>query len=233
MNDTQTKALARLRAADPAAVAAGGSPDAASPYARAVLERVLAAGDAPVRPRTRPVGRLVAAGAVGAAAAVVASVLAVTTPWTHGQAAAAYTVDKLPNGSLHVTIRLAQLQDPARLNAELRRENAHTVALRMLPGNQCLIGPSIAHQFAEPDPNRAEQAVLGRTISWVDRAGTTRLVIDPRQIPADHTLVVAFATYHLAHGGAERVIPRIVPSVPRCLPALPAPQLPAGHTVHR
>jgi hypothetical protein len=223
MNGIQATALARLRAADPAS----RRTDPSDPYAHAMLERVLAAADAPARSRARPIGRWIGVGAVGAAAVTAASVLAATTPWSQGQAASAYTVDTLPNGSLSVTIQLRQLQDPTQLNAELQRENAHTVALRMLPANQCSDSPSTLIQFAEPAPNSSDRAAaLQQVVSWTTHDETESLIIDPQKIPLNETLVVAYAVYQLPHGWAERVIPRIVSSVPRCLPAPPAPSAP-------
>jgi hypothetical protein len=222
MNDIQATALARLRAADPV----GAPSDSRGPSAHDMLERVLAAAEAPARNRARPLRRWVAAGTVGAAATV-STVLAVTTPWSRGQAASAYTVVRLPNGTVNVTIALRQLDDPAQLNAELRRENAQTVALRMLPANQCSISPSITAPFADPDPNPADQAALRQAVSLATRPAMAFLTINPQKIPANETLVVAYAVYQLPQGQAERIILRIVPSVPPCLPAPSPPELPA------
>lgn len=229
MKDIQAVALARLRAADPV----GAPPDPRGAYAHAMLERVFAAADAPVRSRARPVGRWIAAGSVGAAAATVASILAVTTPWSHGQAASAYTVDRLPNGSLNITIQLGQLRDAARLNAELMRENAHTVVLQMVSANQCSLPPSIVDQFAEPAPNSPEKAAIQQAVTWDLRTERAALVVNPQHIPANETLVVAFAVYQPPNGRGARIMVRIVPSVPRCLPAPPPPSEPTGDTPRR
>lgn len=228
MNDIRAVALARLRTADPA----GAPPDPRGPYAHAMLERILAATDAPAPARARPVRRWIAVGSVGAAATA-ASVLAVTTPWSHGQAASAYTVDRLPNGSLNVTIQLGQLRDAARLNAELNRENAHTVVLQMLSANQCSIPPSIVDQFAEPGPNSPEKAAIQQAVTWDLRTERAALVIHPQQIPVNETLVVAYAVYQPPNGRGAWIMVRIVPSVPRCLPAPPPPSEPTGDTPRR
>jgi len=218
MNEVQATALARLRAADPAIQ----RPDPSSPYARAMLERVLAAADTPTQSRARPTRRWIAVGSLGVVAATAVSILAVTTPWSQGQAASAYTVDRLPNGSLNITIHLSQLQDPARLNAELARENAHTVALRMtLPADQCSISPSIVDQFKEPAPNSPEQAAIAQSVSWGTRQETASLTIHPQKIPLNETLVVAYAVYRPPYGQGFLISPRIVPSAPSCLPAPP------------
>lgn len=228
MNEIQATALARLRAADPATL----RPDPSGPYARAMRERVLAA-DTPTRPRARPTRRWIAVGSLGAAAAAAVSVLAVTTPWSQGQAASAYTVDRSPDGSLDITIQLSQLQDPARLNAELQRENAHTVALRMtLPAERCSISPTVVDQFKEPAPNSPEKAAIAQSVSWGTRQGTASLIIHPEKIPLNQTLVVAYAVYRPPYGQGFLVSPRVVPSVPRCLPAPPLPSMPT-HTSQR
>jgi hypothetical protein len=212
MNDIQAAALTRLRAADPV----NAAPDSRGAVAHAMLERVLAAADAPARTPTRPLRRWIAAGCVGAAAAAVFTILAVTTPWSQGPAASAYTVVRLPDGTLAVTIKLGQLNDPAQLNAELRRENARTVALPMVPANQCSVSSSVSAPFADPDPNPADQAALYQVVSLAPGPERASLIINPQKIPANETLVIAI--YHLPQGQG-RIILRIVPSVPRCLPA--------------
>jgi hypothetical protein len=121
----------------------------------------------------------------------------------------------LPDGTLGVTIRLRQLNDPAQLNAELQRENARTVALRTVPANQCSILPSISAAFADPDPNPADQAALRQAVSLAPQTEGAFLTINPQKIPPTETLVIAIS--HLAHGQG-RIIVRIVPSVPPCLP---------------
>lgn len=220
MNETQAAALARLRAADPAIL----RPDSSGAYDRAMLQRVLAAADTPARSRARPVRRWIAVGSVGAAVAAAVSVLAVTTPWSQGEAASAYSVDRSPDGSLSVTIQMNQLQDPARLNVELQRENARTVAVRMtLPPDQCSIPQSIVDQFKEPAPNSHEKAAIAQSVSWGTRQGTASLIVHPQKIPSNETLVVAYAVYRPPYGQGFLISPRVVRAVPRCLPAPPFP----------
>jgi hypothetical protein len=61
---------------------------------------------------SRKLGRRLTVGVVGATAVIATSTLTITTPWSHGHAASAYTVDKHASGSIKTTIRPAQLKNP-------------------------------------------------------------------------------------------------------------------------
>jgi hypothetical protein len=226
MNDRNGSALTRLRAADPAVVPPNSrDPHARDPYARAMLDRVLMAGDEPPAVRSAPARRRLAVGVSGAAAVVAASALAVTTPWSAGQPAAAYTVDKHKDGSVNVTIRLSQLKNPKELNAELARAGAHTVVIGMVPAEQCPGAPAVDLSFPMRTSGDAAERAARRAelpVTYVSRGGSVFIVIQPAKIPAGDTLVLGYSDI-----GATILYPMVVVKVPSCV------AIPGGHASPR
>ncbi|MFE9694722.1 hypothetical protein [Micromonospora sp. NPDC005806] len=222
MNNLTTTALARLRAADPAVT----RPDPYGPEARTMLARILAAQDAHPQVRSRHVGRRrLAIGLAGAAAAAAATALVVAEPWSTGEPASAYTVDRHADGSVAVTIRPTQLRNPAELNAALARAGARTVAMAMVPADRCTTPPDIDPAFqlpADPTPEQVADQLARSPITYELRDDGVRMVIKPWQIPAADTLVVGYAISTNREGRTTLVRPVVVVTAPSCLGA-PAP----------
>ncbi|GIH18861.1 hypothetical protein [Rugosimonospora africana] len=243
MNQLTDSALARLRAADPAPA----RPDVQSPGARAMLDRVLSekavtenavtekvVTEKLVRPPAgfSTAGRRVAIGAAGAAAIVAVSALAVVAPWSPGQPASAYTVDKGPDGSVYVTVRLAQLKDPAKLNAELIRARANTLVMHMVPERRCATQPAIDAAFQLPSDATAEQRAAQKAklpLTYELRGGEVSIDIQPSRIPSGDTLVIGYEFLSGPRGRTSLVRPVVVSAVPPCLAGPEAGALPTPH----
>ncbi|MEV4415971.1 hypothetical protein [Catellatospora sp. NPDC049609] len=219
MNDLIDHSLARLRAADPAVA----PPDPHDPYARAMLDRVLAAGDAPVpvpSRRRRLLPRL-----AGAAAVLAVGALAVVQPWAAGDPATAYTVDRHADGSLTVTIRVPQLSNPAKLNAELARSGTRVVVLGMVPADRCPVPPALDPDFqlpADPSPAQRDALFARMPVRYEPRDEQVVILIQPWKIPAADTLVLGYAVRDGAQGRTTLVWPAVVTAIPPCL-AEPVP----------
>ncbi|GAA1602545.1 hypothetical protein ACFQY4_30185 [Catellatospora bangladeshensis] len=217
MNDVVEHSLHRLRAADPAVA----PPDPHDPYARALLDRVLATEDrtVPTRPR-----RLLPRLAIGAAAVLTAGALAVVQPWSAGDPATAYTVDRHPDGSVSVTIRAPQLTDPAKLNAELARSGTPVTVLAMVPAERCPVPPGVDPAFQLPPDPTAEQrdALFARMpVRYELRGEQVVILIQPWKIPAGDTLVLGY-TIRRDADRTTLVWPAVVTAVPSCV-AEPVP----------
>jgi len=215
MKQIRAQALARLRAADPAAdPAAVGQSDPNTPEARAMLDRVLMAQDEQPRVAVRSRRRLVV-GLAGAAAVAVVTTLAVLGPWPGGEPASAYNVDRHADGSLAVTIRAARLTDTAKLNAELARQGARTTVMAMVPADRCPTPAAVDPRFElRPGiPVDYEQAGNGSVL----------IVIKPWNIPAGDALVIGYTIRNDREGRTTLVRPVVVTSAPSCLaiPSLP------------
>jgi hypothetical protein len=172
MNDDRA-----LRAADPAADLPA---DAGSAPARAMLAAILdtptdsAVTRRPAGPgrRIRP-RRVVLAGAVAATAGVLAPAL-----WHSGPigATAAYAVSVKADGSVHVTIRGDQIQDPVGLAAALRKAGVPTVVRTGAPTSNC----------GTPGEQKQAQEALLDDLQY----HSTGLVMWPNLFPAHSTIVV-------------------------------------------
>ncbi|MBV1856133.1 hypothetical protein [Catellatospora tritici] len=214
MNDRTAQALARLRAADPAPTA----PDPRHPQARDLLSRVLDSPDtappAPARNRRRLV-----VGFAGAVAVAAAGVFALAQP------AAAYTVDRHPDGTVAVVIRPSQLHSPDKLNAALARVGARTTVLPMVPAGQCTTPPDIDPAFRMPDDPTPEQVAAQIARFPVDyRLGDEEVLITirPWLIPSADTLALGYAFAAGPDGPTTYVRPAVVRTMPGCLP-IPTP----------
>jgi hypothetical protein len=184
-------ALARLRAADPAARA----PDPRSPEARALLDRVMSSS-VPPRRRTK---RLVVGISVATVAAAVAAFFVVDP-------AAAYTVDRNADGSLAVTFKADRLGDPAKLNASLARAGARTTVMRMTTACTTPLDLDPAFPFGSPDVDRYP-------VSYRLGDDSVLITIRPEKIPAGESL--AFGFLHHDHDTVVR--PAVVRSMPPCM----------------
>ncbi|MDI1463896.1 hypothetical protein QEZ54_23190 [Catellatospora sp. KI3] len=214
MNDRTARAMATLRAADPAPTA----PDPADPQARALLERVLQTPDAPPPAPARGRRRLVV-GVAGAAAFAAAAVFAVAQP------AAAYTVQRNPDGTVAVVIRPSQLHDPDRLNAALARVGARTTVLRMVPADRCPTAPEVDPAFELPEDATPEQLAAQIARFPVDyRMGDEEVLITirPWLIPSADSLALGYAFASGPAGPTTYVRPAVVRTMPACLP-MPTP----------
>lgn len=212
--DLTEHSLARLRAADPAVA----PPDPHDPFARAMLDRVLAAADTPVPARPR---RLLPRLALGGAAVLAAGALAVVQPWSAGVPATAYTVDRHPDGSVSVTIRAPQLTDPAKLNAELAASGTPVLVMAMVPAEECTVPPAVDPVFQLPPDPTAEQreAQFARMpVRYEPRAEDVVILIQPWKIPAGDTLVLGYTIREDTGGGTTLVWPAVVTAVPACVP---------------
>ncbi|MFC7241423.1 hypothetical protein ACFQO7_02905 [Catellatospora aurea] len=215
MNDRNSTALARLRAADPAPPVLHPH----DPYARAMLDRVLAVEDnPPVRPR--PARHRLATALAGTVVFAAAGVLAVAEPW----AAPAYSVGVNADGSVVVSFRADELTDPAQLNAELAQAGARTVVMGMVPADQCASQPPVDTEYEFPLPGTPEHATS--PIDYQLRDEGVYVVIRPQHIPAADQLVIGYAIDGQAHRTMVR--PWVVVTVPQCLPRPTPPGGPAN-----
>ncbi len=230
MTTTDT-ARAMLRAADPAATQPTPDPDSAA--AQALLERIVTT---PATPRSRrAVRRRVALAAVGASAAVAATIAGVVaTPWSHGHPTnAAYAVTRHTDGSVDVAVHWDQLGDPAALNADLAKAGARTVVMPHSTPGACTTSFVVVPGHAVPriDPGlrdpAAFQAYLRAHDPWIEpvSASTDRAVftIHPDKIPDGDTQLI---TYHIepttgdpaGNEDLNDISSLLVPDVPTCVP---------------
>jgi hypothetical protein len=215
MTDVIERSLARLRAADPAVA----PPDPHDPYARSMLDRVLAAEDTPAPVRRRP--RRLLPRLAGAAAVLAAGVLSVVQPWSAGNPAEAYTVDWHPDGSISVTIRASQLTDPAKLNAELARSGTPALVMGMVPAGRCPAPPAVDPLFKlppEPTAEQREAQIARMPVRYEMRGDQAVILIQPWKIPAGDTLVLGYTIRRDAQGRTTKVWPAVVTAVPSCVP---------------
>ncbi|BCJ52931.1 hypothetical protein Asp14428_44060 [Actinoplanes sp. NBRC 14428] len=233
MNDTVTTALRRLRDADPAT----GQPDPHEPSARAMLDRVLHAPDAPVPARPRQTRRRLVLAAAAVAAAVSASGLVIVQPWSQGSRAVAYTVERQGDGSVRVSVKEDQIDDLERLNADLARANARTVFIREQVGcrEKLRRHPDFVTQ-REPVPVGNGESVLNGIIVFPDPMNRELpfWVIAPDRIPPGATLVIGFEELFPVPDPENPNPPHergglgwrqdVVTEVPSCL-ALPKPKI--------
>ncbi|GIF99557.1 hypothetical protein [Catellatospora citrea] len=218
MNDRSSTALARLRAADPAPPVA----DPHDPYARAMLDRVLAGNEVPPL-RPRPARRRWAMALAGTAVFAAAGVLALAEPWA--APAEAYSVATNADGSVEVSFDAAELTDPAKLNAALARAGARTVVMGMVPDGQCAGQATFDVTYELPVPGTPEFATS--PIEYRMREDGVFIIIRPQFLPAAETLVIGYSIDHDAEGRSTMVRPVVVMTVPACL-TRPTP--PAGTT---
>ncbi|NUO56169.1 MAG: hypothetical protein HOV78_05865 [Hamadaea sp.] len=200
-----TDPLDRLRAADPARTHT--DPDPRSPQALALLERVL---DAPVEPIPKRSRRRLIAAVTGAAVAAAVAGFFVATP------AAAYTVDKRPDGSVHFSFRAERLKDTAKLNAELARAGARTVVMRMVAADRCAEALDMDPAFpflTTATPEDLERAPVAYRVADGDVVITVR----PEKYPTEDTLAFGYATRTDPDGRTTIVVPAVVRKLPSCM----------------
>lgn len=219
MNDRSSTALARLRAADPAPPA----PDLHDPYARAMLDRVLAAAETPPAP-ARPARPRLAMALAGAAVLGAAGVLAVAEPWA--APAEAYSVGTNADGSVVVSFDAAELADPAKLNAALARAGARTVVMAMVPDGRCAEQPALDAGYRLPVPGTPEHTTT--PLEYQLREDGVFVVIRPQHLPPADTLVIGYAIDDDTEGRSTMVRPVVVTTVPSCLVRPTPPGRPAA-----
>lgn len=207
--------MTNLMIDDPAA----GLPSTAySEQANAMLERILAAPrHHPVQRRSASVKRI----AVGALLAAAATTVVLTTPWNGGRSseAAAYTVDRHPDGSVSVVVHWSQLADPAALQQALDQAGA---PVRILTGTTTPgkpVSPTDIPDCAKPYSGKPYSAAA---VSWDSgfNAPEGSFVVHPAAFPAHGTLVIEVFFTPDTHQLAGSLSFMAIGHVPTC--ALPA-----------
>ncbi|MCP2328455.1 hypothetical protein HDA40_006962 [Hamadaea flava] len=200
-----TDPLDRLRAADPARTHT--DPDPRGSQALALLERVL---DTPAEPLPKRNRRRLMAAVTGTAVAAAVAGFFVATP------AAAYTVDKRPDGSVHFSFRAERLKDTAKLNKELARAGARTVVMRMVAADRCTEALDMDPAFpflTTATPEDLERAPVAYRVA----DGDVIITVRPEKIPAVDTLSFGYATRTDRDGRTTIVVPAVVRTLPSCM----------------
>ncbi|WP_027343235.1 hypothetical protein [Hamadaea tsunoensis] len=188
----QSTALARLRAADPAADLDPGVPSAVPDPA---LLTEIAAEPARRSWLRSPRRRWAAAGTAVAAAV---AVLFVSAPWS-----AAYAVEKQSDGTVAVSFDAARLGDPGRLNRDLARAGARTVVMRMVSQADC------------PTPRPTPGVRL--PVDYRPREDGVGIVVRPWEIPPGDILVFGYAIHQKPGDRVTLVRPMVVHQLPSCI----------------
>ena len=192
-----------LRDHDPAAAY---EPDADSPTARALLNRITGEPRA-VRSRPRPIRVALASGGLAAAAVVAAVVAAHDDTGQHQIGPAGFVVARHADGSVTATMRWSALSDPAALQRALDAAGARTkVFVETSDGSTCApAAQSVPYSASAVQWNAPDDSDPG-----------SGLVVHPDNFPAGGTFVVVVT---LAPAG-EPGMSTLAPSFPQITSSL-------------
>lgn len=167
------------------------------------------------RPVRRPRRKLVLAAAAAVTVAGAGAAFLIASP------SAAFAVDKHADGSIAVSFNAKRLQDTSQLNAELARDGARTVVMRLVPAGQCTAPLDLDPAFPYLPPT-ATQAELDRwPVSFQLQDDGLVITIRPDKMPAADTLVFGYAIRDIPGGRDTFGKPAVVRAVPPCM-AIPA-----------
>ena len=163
------------------------------------------------RPARRPRRKLVLAAAAVVTVAAAAAAFFIASP------TAAFAVDKHADGSIAVSFNANRLQDTSELNAELARDGARTVVIRMVPADQCTAPLDMDPMFPYLPPTATQEELDRWPVSFHIQDEGLVITIRPDKMPAADTLAFGYAIRNIPGGRDTFGKPAVVRILPPCM----------------